>query len=138
MERLVALYQNYYQEIREASREAKPFAALFGQPLGNDPCNGQFLKDVQTLLPQLAEDPQLLPQVLAYIFEEPKRYEQGGIPAAHWNVVGVHSFTLEYIPRLEPADAARLAESFEKAYPRWDRLPVQNQVLKELKARAKG
>ena len=47
-----------------------------------------------------------------------------------------HARTL--VPLLEPETARELAAWYNKTYPRRRRLPVQNQLLKELERRANG
>ena len=55
--------------------------------------------------------------------------------AAQWMLRAVERHSVALIPLLHAADAAALEKEYAARYPRWDRLPVQKEVLKALKLR---
>ena len=55
---------------------------------------------------------------------------------AYWMLLAVHGLSLPLIGRLSAPDADGLYRSYAKAYRRWERLPVQEQVLAALKKQA--
>ena len=66
-------------------------------------------------------------------------------PFGHWKDTGVRlegpavqSLTAPLIPLLRPGDAAALRSSLEKTYPRYARLPAQNELLRRLREREKA
>ena len=58
-------------------------------------------------------------------------------PSVYWMLLAVHGLTQPLIARLRPEDAQAMYLWYQKAYPRRERLPVQNQVLEALKRQGK-
>ena len=73
-------------------------------------------------------------EVLDFVFNEPVAYR--GPQCAYWMLTAVQGLTDMLIPLLSREDAAALAASYGKRYPRWKRLPNQDQLLAKLKKAA--
>lgn len=137
--RLEALYNNYIDTVRELERNRKFGDGLFGIKPGpkDDPCHDRFAADVKRLLQDFRDTSpgsEECAALLRYIFTVPEAWRE---PAcAYWMLIAVQGFGMDLIARLDPADAKALADSYDKAYPRRDRLPVQKQLLKRLQRQA--
>ena len=51
-------------------------------------------------------------------------------------LIAVHGLTNGLIPLLSKDDAAALLETYCKTYRRWERLPVQKNIIRLLKSQA--
>ena len=58
--------------------------------------------------------------------------------SAYWMLLAAHGTVLDLIPMLSPADAAELMKEYGKLYRRWERLPVQKNVIKALQKAARA
>ena len=58
--------------------------------------------------------------------------------AAYWYMYAVHGLCKDMIPLLTPAHCALLREFYDEHYPKFDRMPVQRDLYKLLKKRAKA
>ena len=139
-EALRACYQSYEEQVEEAARRARPTDGIFGSRGGvkDDPCHMRFAGELQTLFADYAAslpDPDEVCEALLFVMEEPLRYR--GHPSAAWMLQAVQGQALALVPRLRPDAAAALAAAYERDYPRGKRFPVQNELLKQLKRRAR-
>ena len=130
------LYRSYIVKAEELERSRKFSDGLFGigaKP-ADDPCHTRFAEDLEQLLNRQAGEvflPGEAAAVLEYIWFLPLEYRE---PASiYWMLLAVHGLTEPLIGALSPEERAALAQKYGKAYPRWDRLPVQKNILKELK-----
>ena len=69
-------------------------------------------------------------EVLSLIYRAPKKYPDP--KSSFWMLIAVQSLTLGLIPRLSESDARALVGEFGGLYKRWERLPVQRQILDAL------
>ena len=138
LSRLEALYNDYIGIVRELERKRKPGEGLFGMRSGpkDDPCHERFAADVKKLLQDFRDTSpgsEECAALLRYIFTVPEAWRE---PAcAYWMLIAVQGFGKELIDRLNHADAAALAELYAAQYPRYERLPVQAELLKKLRTR---
>ena len=135
--RLRGLYADYCAKVAQLERERKPGAGIFGMKGGpaDDPCHERFAEDLRVLLESFgAARPSggELRDVLAWIYDAPQR--DRAPKCAYWMLVAVQGLTRPLLGDLAPEDAAALRRQLEKAYPRYARMPVQNELLRELKA----
>ena len=135
-----AIYEEYLEAAAEAEVERKPGDGLLGIGKGpaDSPCHTRFAGALEAKLNAFAvsvPESAAIAAVLDYIYGVAPKYED--LKSAYWMLLAVHGLTLPLIPRLSPADAARLRARYAETYPRWKRLPVQNQVLAALKSAAK-
>ena len=140
MEQLIGLYETYLQQVKAAESRLKPADGLFGmgEKLSNAPCHDAFVEALRAFLdqPDAKADPGQVYQMLATIYRAPFTYP-GVHPSAYWMLVAVQGLTQPVIGALRPEDAQTLYLWYQKAYPRRERLPVQNQVLEALKRQGK-
>ena len=135
-----SLYQEYLDAAERVERERKPGDGLFGlgKKPSDDPCHERFTTALETALRDFAApgpDSRQVREVLAHIYEAPVEHREPA--SAYWMLNAVHGFTLELIERLSTEDAAALLARYAEAFPRRERLPVQQQVYTALKRAAK-
>ena len=136
--RLEQLYDDYLVTITRLERDRKPLEGFFGtRGPKDDPCHDRFAADLGAFLEELAADEPdsslrrvAIEKVLAAPLQnrEPK--------SAYWMLVAVQSLTRGLIDGLTPEDAAAIAERYAADYSRWERLPVQNEILDQLRTKA--
>lgn len=139
LSRLEALYHDYIDTVRELERNRKLGDGLFGIKPGpaDDPCHDRFAADAEKLLKEFGDTSPASEDcaaVLRYLFTAPEAWQE--LTSAYWMLIAVQGFGADLIGYLDPADAKALAELYSAHYPRQNRLPVQNKILKELKRRA--
>lgn len=135
LEELQSLYAGYLIKAQQLERERKPADGLLGMGNGpaSDPCHDRFAQELESLLRRMDSLPSSeLFQALSWIYNAPLSHRD--IPTAYWMLQAVHGLTVPLIPRLSPEDARALRMQYQEAYPRWERLPAQKQVLAALKA----
>ena len=140
MQQLVGLYEAYFEQVRAAEKRLKPADGLFGmgERLANAPCHDAFWEALRAFLDgmDVKEDPGQAYQALDFIYRAPFAYPDVH-QSVYWMLLAVHGLTQPLIARLRPEDAQAMYLWYQKAYPRRERLPVQNQVLEALKRQGK-
>lgn len=140
MKQLTLLYEAYFEEVRAAEKRLKPADGLFGmgERLANAPCHDAFWKALRAFLEgmDVKEAPGQVGQALDFIYRAPFAYPDVH-PSVYWMLLAVQGLTQPLIACLRPEDAQALYRWYQKAYPRRERLPVQNQVLEALKRQGK-
>ncbi len=141
MEQLKARYYAYIRFNRELFAKARLIDGLFG--LGNDPKkdpgHAQFYRDVAAIVEELASKPPTSEEA-----EEAVRWILGGedlasgSPAAGWMMIAAQQHAEPLIPFLPPEAAAELLRQYSLRYPKRVRLPIQNHLIKSLRAQSKG
>lgn len=134
-EQLQQLYEAYIEQA-EAAEARKKFGDGFfglGTKAADDPCHERFVADVRELLLTVtpeAMDSAALRTLLSWFFSLPAAHER--LASIYWTLIAAQSAALPLIPRLEPQDAATLHEDFKRRYRSWNRLPVQEEILRLL------
>ena len=140
MKQLTLLYEAYFEQVRAAEKRLKPADGLFGmgEKLSNAPCHDAFWKALRAFLEgmDVKEAPGQVGQALDFIYRAPFAYPDVH-PSVYWMLLAVQGLTQPLIACLRPEDAQALYRWYQKAYPRRERLPVQNQVLEALKRQGK-
>ncbi|MBQ9663148.1 MAG: hypothetical protein IJV40_08380 [Oscillospiraceae bacterium] len=136
---LNALYDAYLENAIRAEQERKPLEGLFGfgRRASDDPCHERFAEDVEAWMKAFREsepDSAAVREILSWVYRAPKEYPEP--QTAYWNMMAVQGFTQELIPILNREDAQALEAEFKATYARWERMPVQKQILKALQALA--
>lgn len=139
LEKVRRLYESYLEQAHQAERDRKPLEGVLGFGPRTSPCHNRFAKALETLLK--AADGENMASgevrvVLEHIYRAPKENREPS--AAYWMLTAVHGYTLELIGRLNREDAEALWAEYHGAYRRWERLPMQNQVLSALDRARKG
>ena len=141
VEAMRALQERYLETVRELERNRKPTDGLLGMKGGpaDDPCHDRYAEELRALLEGfLVEDPTSseIRLVLGELYAAPPKV---GIPrSAFWMLIAVQGLCPELIGRLEPADAGALEREYSSAYKRWERMPIQQKILKALQKQAKN
>lgn len=142
MPKLELLFTNYLEEATalksDKSRVASVLGWLFGSHCGpgDKDLNPQFYDAVAACLKEFQSEPFTPEDALAavtYVL----RVSAGNAenPVAKWTMIGVQGLLTPLVPSLPPEKAAFLADWYKKQYPRQKRFPVQDDLLKALKAR---
>ncbi len=136
---LRARYRSYEETVEGLERNRKLGAGLFGMKGGpaDDPCHDRFAEELRTAFAEYAEsrpDSGEVREVLDFVYDEALVYR--GPQCAYWMLTAVQGLTEVLIPLLSKEDAKALAASYGKRYPRWKRLPNQDQLLAKLKKAA--
>ena len=136
LSRIEALFDAYLQTAAELEKNRKIGDGLFGLRPGpaDDPCHERFAAELETLLKECAAakpDSGEAAEILRFLFD---RADNKHMPlSAYWMLIAVQGLGRELIGLLSPEDAAGLAAFYNKRYPRRVRLPVQEQILKQLR-----
>ncbi len=136
MERITALqtlYARYEETVRELQKNAKPFAGIFGwgDDPRNDPCHVRFYEDVGAMVDSLREAEEAVRfEATCWLISAPARC---AVKEAVWFQFAAQGHGKLLIPKLTPVHRQELRELFEKAVPRRQRLPVQDEIYKLLK-----
>lgn len=139
LSRIEALYDEYLLTAAELERNRKFGDGILGLRPGpaDDPCHGRFAARLEELLKEAAAaspDSGEAARILRRLYTAPKTRD---IPlSAYWMLIAVQGLGRELIGLLSPADAAGLLRFYTERCPRRARLPVQDQILKELKLQA--
>ena len=126
------IYDSYLEKALAAERNRKPTDGMFGigKKAGDDPCHTEFAEALEAALNDYAaeqHDSAELRLLLEYMYSMPKAHEDP--KSIYWMLIAVHGLTLQLISGLSQQDAAALRKQYAVLYRRWERLPVQQQVL---------
>ena len=132
---LEKLYGEYLETVEGLERSRKFGEGMFGFKGGpaDSPCHDRFAEDIKALLDDFAgrQPPSAATRgMLEYIYEAPKKHPNP--KSAYWMLIAVQGLTRELIGALGKEDAAALAERFSEMYPRYEQVPVQIELLKDL------
>ena len=135
IDNLQALYDGYLKEAIQVEKNRKPGEGIFGigKKPSDDPCHDRFASNLKEWLEAFGEegpDSAEIREVLSLIYRAPKKYPDP--KSSFWMLIAVQSLTLGLIPRLSESDARALVGEFAGLYKRWERLPVQKQILDAL------
>ena len=74
-------------------------------------------------------------EVMEYVISAPQKADAPR--AAYWMLIAVQGLTRPLLPLLSASDAGTVCALLEKIFPRSQRLPVQDELRRELRKRAK-
>ena len=140
VEDMRALRGRYIEKVSELERERKPGEGIFGMRGGppDDPCHDRYAEELAALLTTFqkaqpcSRDARL---VLEELFAAPPK---SGVPrSAYWMLIAVQGLCPELIDCLDATDAGELGREFASVYKRWERMPVQDQIIKALKRKGR-
>lgn len=137
---LKEIYDNYVQKVAKVMDNASAFDGFWGwgDDPKKDPCHMEFYEAVESFLQALLKQ-QPSEDVLFDVADRIIRTaaDHKGT-AAYWYMFAVHGLCKDLIPLLTPAHCALLREFYDEHYPKFDRMPVQRDLYKLLKKRAKA
>lgn len=133
---IYGLYDAYIKKVDEIRKNSKITAGLFGLTKGpkDDPCHDRFAEELGAKIKEFASGDPVSGEVyllLAYMYSVPLKYKDDSM--VYWMFTAVHSFSYDLICRLNREDAEKLYNKYVEDYPRWERLPSQKKILKDLK-----
>lgn len=133
------IYDSYFEKALAAEQNRKPTDGMFGigKKPGDDPCHAEFAAELEAALNTYKEESPASAEVrelLDFMYQLPKSHEEP--KSIYWMLIAVHGLTAILIPLLGQSDAAALRKSYAAAYKRWERLPVQQKVLRALEQAA--
>lgn len=133
------LYADYLEKTVRLEQKRQPGEGLLGmgRSPAQDACHDQFASDLTSALGRIADtglSSNELKEILAYIYWTPLEHRDNRM--AYWMLLAVHGLTVVLISGLAQRDAAELWGRYRDAYPRFERLPAQKQVLNALHSRA--
>lgn len=140
LQQLESIYQEYEDKLAQAEKQAGLFAGAFN--MGDDPrkdaCNQLFYETLGQWVRDFLESnptPEEVSQAAAWILGYPAANRESG---TYWMAYAAQGHARSLIPLLEREAAEKLAQEFNRQYPRRDRMPVQRELMKALSDRAGG
>lgn len=132
-------FADYRRDLETYERTRKPTDGLlgFGRSLKDDPCHDRFDERVKQAVdglcaaPPSPEDAERAVRALILWDDDPS-----WPLAAQWMLRAIERHSLPLIPFLSREAAASLCRAYAGRYRRWERLPVQQDIYKALKAKA--
>lgn len=133
------VYHTYFDAVQKAEQNRKITDGMFGfgKKPADDPCHTEFLETLRRMLTNETDektDSQHIREILSYIYVSPAEHPEP--QSAYWMLIAVHGLTNGLIPLLSKPDASSLLETYSKTYRRWERLPVQKNIIRLLKSQA--
>lgn len=138
---LIQAFSDYRQDIEKCQRKLRPTDGLlgFGHGLKDDACHERFDERIQQAVGELSASSLTPAQAESVLRTLLLRDDVETWPlAAQWMLVAIQRHALPLIPLLNQEQAAGLAVSYEKRWPRHTRLPAQRDILKALKKARQG
>ena len=133
--------ERYQAAVKKLASELRPGDGLlgFGRDPKRDPCHMEFYEAVGEAVGRMIQaglSPAQAEEAVRYLLTLYQEERYHSLTGPMREAVQGHARVL--VPLLEPSAARELALWYGKVYPRHRRLPVQNQLLKDLERRAKG
>ena len=134
------IYETYLQKVSKVMENASTFDGVWGW--GDDPrknpCHMKFYEAVEDHLKQLLAQQageETLYAAADWIIRSASDHKG---TAAYWYMFAAHGLCLDLVPLLTPAHCAALRDFYDTHYSKLDRMPVQKDLYKRLKKRAKA
>ena len=126
----------YIAAAEKLEEERKPADCLFGmgKKPADDPCHDRFAEELRAALGEIVSrgaDTAEAKAILSYLYRLPKEHTEPF--SIFWMLNAVHGLTVPLIGSLSREDAVSLRKQYASDYKRWERLPVQEEVMKALK-----
>ena len=135
-ERFQGIIETYIEELDKAEKNRKPGSGLFGigHGPGDYPCHEEMDRQVAELAEEIAEGDAAADEIAEIVKPVLQAEESRPWPeAARWAVMATQRHVLPLIARMSAADRETMLAWYEKAYPKRRRMPLQKQILEELK-----
>jgi hypothetical protein len=130
------IYTEYIAAVKKIKSERKFTDGLMGFGTREDsfPCHNEFIEKLKNELNTIAQNTPSqaeAAEVLKYIYEAPIKNK--GFQSAYWMMMAAHSVTECLFPLISDEQALEIAKWYAEIYPKWERLPAQDKVLKALR-----
>lgn len=140
LNQLTEIYEAYIRKAEKVLSDSSAFAGVWGW--GDDPkrhpCHMEFYETVEAFVDAFLKaqpSEEAVYQVADWIIRTPADYKDHSV---FWYMYAAHGLCKPMIPLLSPAHCAALRDFYDGHYPKIDRLPVQRDLYKSLKKRAKA
>lgn len=137
---LKEIYESYIQKVAKVMKNASAVDGLFGW--GDDPrkhpCHMEFYEAVEDYLQQLLQNSPSEDAVFeaADLIIRTAADHKG--KATYWYMFAAHGLCKDLVSLMTPVHCAGLRDFYDDNYPKIERLPVQRDLYKLLKKRAKA
>ena len=138
---LKEIYRSYEAALDKVYQKASPYAGLLGQgSLGDprfDPCNREFYDKVGQWVANFAASgpsSDAAYQVSRFLLEAAGTNKKA---RTYWYYLVCQGCVSKLVPLLSRENCADLRDRYGKAYPKRERLPIQDQLYKQLTNAAK-
>lgn len=140
MEKLKQRYEKYVEQALEIRKKAGPLAGIFGIGNGpqNDPAHVFFYEDVQKWVMDFLKtgpDGTACFEAARFLLCAPAEM---GREDSYWMMYAAQGLARDLLPRLTAENCAWLLGFYDANYPARDRMPVQQELYKQLKKRARS
>lgn len=129
------IINDYIDRCESLVTAAKPLDGLFG--FGADPrkdeCHERFYADMQTAVDAMVKEPIAADEAYAVADLILTFGSEPDCPdVAHWTLISVQKLLLPLLPLMEEQHKHALYQWYNAHVPRFERLPIQKEVIKAL------
>ncbi len=133
--RIDEIYAEYVAAVKKIRSKRKFTDGLMGFGAREDsfPCHNEFIDKLEDELNKIASSTPAqteVADVLRYVYEAPLNNKD--CQSAYWMMMAAHSLTECLFHLISDEQALELAKWYAEAYPKRERLPAQDKVLKAL------
>ena len=137
---LSQIYETYVTQLKTVLQNKSTFDGLwgFGNDPKKDPCHMKFYDDVSAYIDGLLQRETGEEEAFAaadLIIRKPLQHEDQDV---YWCMVAVHGPCAKLVPLLSKEHCALLRDFYDASYLRRNRLPVQQELYKQLKKHSKS
>lgn len=134
------VYSEYISEVEKNNSKRKLSDGLmgFGKRADSYSCHDEFYQKLNDEILAITKDTELQSEVfdvIMFVFQAPLKNKNN--TSAYWMMMAAHSLTENLFPMISGNKAAELLHWYTETYPRYERLPNQDKMLKVLKKRSK-
>ena len=135
MDELNKRIEEYISYCEKLFKNSNPFAGVFGFSGGpkEDKGHREFYDSVGAMTDRVLNEgePEEISQMAEALLFSASSAEKGH--PAYWMIRAISGHALKLIPELTPERKYELLKRFSAAFPKNKRLPIEEQIIKELK-----
>ena len=135
-DRLTKLTNDYIAQTDDLIQNRRPGEGIFGLPdsAKSAPCHMEYYKNMEAAVQEIAgdkPDSDTAEQLVRFLLAVEDSFPCSQL--ASWTLLAVQRLSLPLIPHLSTDAKKDLSSWFGKKVPRLQRMPVQQEIYKELK-----
>ena len=135
-DRLTKLTNDYIAQTDDLIQNRRPGEGIFGMPdsAKSAPCHMEYYHNMEAAVRELAgdkPDAESAEQLVRFLLTAEEAFPCSQL--ASWTLLAVQRLSLPLIPHIPPEKRKELGSWFGKKVPRLQRMPVQQEIYKELK-----
>ena len=132
------LIEQYLSTVSEIQTKANPLSGLFGFGASpkDHPCHEQYIRDLETCVESVAAEPsdvETIGAIIHAIINAQSLVKKDSM--AYWTLIAGHGAIRCLIPLLTEEKAVSIAHEYEMIMRPRERMPLQEQILRELRKR---